>query len=66
MLMEFVPGAPLSRDNYHSMQLPSVCAEGCTLPFGRAATPLEAIAPGYLADGRWRAANDHYRLAARR
>ena len=47
--MEFVPGAPLTRDNLYSMQVPNVCADGCTLPFGLPATPLEAVAPGYLA-----------------
>jgi len=48
-LMEFVPGGPMTRDNVRSMQVPNVCPAGCTLPFGLTATPLEAIAPGYLA-----------------
>jgi NADH dehydrogenase len=48
-LMEFVPNGPMTRDNLRSMQTPNVCPAGCTLPFGLAATPLEAIAPGYLA-----------------
>ena len=47
--MEFVPGGPMTRDNVRSMQVPNVCPAGCTLPFGLTATPLEAIAPGYLA-----------------
>lgn len=46
--MEFVPGGPMTRDNYASMQVPSTCAEGCRLPFDISATPLEAVAPGYL------------------
>ena len=46
--MEFVPGGPMTRDNYASMQVPSVCGEGCRLPFGLTAAPLEAVAPGYL------------------
>ncbi len=66
LAMEFVPGGPMSRDNYYSMQLPSVCATGCGLPFGRQATALEAVAPGYLRDGRWRSGNDRYRQVARR
>lgn len=49
-LMEFVPNGPMTRDNVRSMQIPSVCPAGCTLPFGLTATPLEAVAPGYLAD----------------
>ena len=48
--MEFVPGVPMSRDSYYSMQLPNVCGAGCTLPFGRLPTSLEAVAPSYLAD----------------
>lgn len=47
--MEFVPGGPMTRDNVRSMSIPSTCPAGCTLPFGLTATPLEAVAPGYLA-----------------
>lgn len=47
--MEFVPNGPMSRDNYHSMQVDSVCDAACTLPFSRSATALEAIAPLWLA-----------------
>lgn len=46
--MEFLPGAPMCRDNVRSMQVPNICAAGCVLPFGRIATPLEAVVPGYL------------------
>jgi NADH dehydrogenase len=66
LAMEFVPGGPMSRDNYYSMRLPSVCAAGSVLPFGRQATALEAIAPGYLKDGCRRASYDRFRGAARR
>jgi NADH dehydrogenase len=66
LAMEFVPGGPMSRDNFYSMQLPSVCAAGCVLPFGRQATALEAVAPGYLKDGRRRACFDRFRGVARR
>jgi len=45
--MELV-GGPLTRDNLRSMRVASVCEAGCTLPFGLTATPLEAVAPGYL------------------
>lgn len=52
-LMELMPGEPLmSRDNVASMSVPNV-ATG-TLPglsgLGITPTPLEAVAPGYLAD----------------
>lgn len=48
-LMEWVPNGPMTRDNVRSMQVPNVCPAGCTLPFGLAATRLEAVAPTYLA-----------------
>lgn len=48
-LMELLPNPPLTRDNLRSMRLDSVCGEHACLPFGRVATPLEAIAPDYLA-----------------
>lgn len=46
--MEFIPGGPMTRDNIRSMRIPSTCEAGCALPFDRVATPLEAVAPGYL------------------
>lgn len=48
-LMELLPNGPMTRDNVLSMQVPNVCAAGCTLPFGLTATALETIAPTYLA-----------------
>jgi len=49
MMLEFAPGKTLmSRDNYHSMQIDSVCG-GCALPFGRQPVALESVAPSYLA-----------------
>ena len=65
-IMGMIPGAPMTLDNYRSMQRDSTCPPGAPLPFGRVATALEAIAPGYLRDGRWRAANDQFRTHARR
>lgn len=47
-LLEWSPGPLMTRDNYHSMQVPNVCAQDCTLPFGLAPTALEAVAPAYL------------------
>ncbi len=43
-VLEWGPGQPFTRDNYDSLQTPSVCAEDCP----HQATRLERIAPGYL------------------
>jgi NADH dehydrogenase len=48
-MLEFLPGKLMSRDNLASMQLPSVCAGGFPSVFGFEPTPLEAIAPEYIA-----------------
>ena len=51
VVLEYVPGKPFSLDNYRSLQLDSVCAGSNTLRtvFGIEPTPLEYVAPGYLA-----------------
>jgi len=45
--LEHLPGQLLTRDNLRSMQVPSVTVSA--LPFGIVATPLESVAPQYLA-----------------
>jgi uncharacterized protein YbjT (DUF2867 family) len=61
-LMEWTPGPLMTRDNYLSMQVPSVGSG--LFPFGIQPQALEAVAPGYLAPNgprerlpelRWRA-----------
>ncbi|HLX81832.1 MAG TPA: complex I NDUFA9 subunit family protein [Burkholderiales bacterium] len=61
-LMEFLPFPLLTRDNYYSMKVPSIC--DCEFPFGIRPTALEAAAPAWLAHAdprerypklRWRA-----------
>jgi NADH dehydrogenase len=66
--MELMPGEPLmSRDNVASMSVPNV-ASG-TLPglaaLGLTPTPLEAVAPGYLADRFGPMAQDRFRARRR-
>jgi NADH dehydrogenase len=46
LALELLPVKLMTRDNYRSMQVDSVC--GCALPFGIAATALEAVAPTWL------------------
>jgi NADH dehydrogenase len=46
-VLEMLPMQLLTRDNYHSMQVPSVC--DCAFPFGLQPVLLEAMAPSWLA-----------------
>ena len=68
LLMELMPGEPLmSRDNVASMSVPNV-ASG-TLPglaaLGLTPTPLEAVAPGYLAERFGPMPQDRFRATRR-
>ena len=51
-LMEHLPGKLMSRDNFRSMQVDSICASDCKLPFGIEPRALSMIAPQYLR-GTW-------------
>ena len=46
-MIELLPVQLLTRDNYYSMQVPSVC--DCAFPFGIQPALLEAVAPSWLA-----------------
>ena len=49
-MWEYVPGGPLmSRDNVDSMKVDNVAGPRSQLPPDWQATPLEAVAPHYLA-----------------
>jgi NADH dehydrogenase len=65
-LMEWLPVKLMSRDNYHSMKVDSVCE--CAFPevFGFRPSPLEAVVPLYLADNTPRSRYRWFRLRARR
>lgn len=54
-LLEWTPGPLMSRDNYRSMQVRSVC--NCPFPFGIAPQALEVLAPSWLVHPRTR---DHF------
>jgi len=61
-VMEFVPGKPFSKDNYQSLQTPSVCTDGCD----RQKTSLDAVVPRYLGAKDWAGRLQKRRTAARR
>jgi uncharacterized protein YbjT (DUF2867 family) len=63
-LMEWTPGPLMTRDNYYSMQVPSVCTG--SFPFGIQPQPLEAVAPAYLAPSGSRERYPQLRWRARR
>ena len=65
-LMEYLPGGPMSRDNYYSMQVPNVCTGSVPLPFGITPSPLEAIASDYLGERRLRGNDNVFRQKAQR
>jgi NADH dehydrogenase len=64
-MMEWLPVKLMSRDNYRSMKIDSVC--DCSFPavFGFPAVALEAVVPTYLLDLTPRARYRWFRLRAR-
>ncbi len=63
LLMGWVPGKPLSLDNYRSLKLDSVCTESGLARLGITPTALRAIVPGYVGSGRRAAQLDAFRRA---
>lgn len=65
-VMEWLPGPLLTRDNLLSMQRDNVC--DCAFPsrFGVAPSPIEAIAPGWLAPASRSSRFDSYRAQSGR
>jgi NADH dehydrogenase len=65
-VLEHLPGKLMTRDNVRSMSVDNVC--GCDFPavFGFAPTPLEAVAPLYIAGATPRARYNWFRFRARR
>lgn len=48
-ILEFVPGKPMSMDNYLSLKVHNICDANGLATLGIDATPMEAIVPAYLA-----------------
>ena len=63
-VMEKLPGKLLTRDNYRSMQVPSIC--GGSFPFDLQPQALEAVAPLYLSHTAPRERYPQLRWRARR
>jgi uncharacterized protein YbjT (DUF2867 family) len=70
LMMEFLPGKLMTRDNYYSMKVDSVCDSGALSNFaevwGIRPTELEEVAPLYLANRMPRERYDRYRNRAGR
>jgi NADH dehydrogenase len=64
LALELSPVKVLTRDNYRSMKVDSVCA--CAFPFGITPTALEVVAPTWLATATPRARYQRFRVRARR
>ncbi|MGB0129833.1 MAG: complex I NDUFA9 subunit family protein [Rhodocyclaceae bacterium] len=66
LVLEYAPGETLmSRDNYYSLKVDSVCS-GCVLPFGSEPKSLEEVVPAYLAHHFPRARYSPFRTKAGR
>jgi uncharacterized protein YbjT (DUF2867 family) len=65
-VFEHLPGKLLTRDNLRSMSVDNVCSGPFPHLFGLTPSPLEAIAPGYLAGSGTRARYNQYRHNAGR
>lgn len=57
----FIPGKPFSLDNYHSLQIDSICERGVTLP-----TAVESVVPAYLVNKHQRNRYNLFRREAGR
>ena len=70
LMMEFLPGKLMTRDNYYSMKVDSVCGSGtfCNLAevWGIRPAALEEVAPLYLGNRMPRERYDRYRHRAGR
>lgn len=64
--MELLPVKLMTRDNYYSMQVDSVCDGHFPAVFGMQPTPLESVVPDYLADDTARASYLRFRTQAGR
>ncbi|HXQ31512.1 MAG TPA: complex I NDUFA9 subunit family protein [Steroidobacteraceae bacterium] len=64
LVLDFVPGKPMSLDNFRSLELDSVCSEDGLARLGIVPTSLRAVVPGYLGARQREARLATYRRAA--
>lgn len=64
-MMEWLPVKLMSRDNYYSMKVDSICEGSFPAVFGFQPSPLEAVVPLYLLDNTPRARYRWLRFRAR-
>jgi uncharacterized protein YbjT (DUF2867 family) len=62
-LLGFVPGKPLSLDNFRSLQLDSICSDNGLARLGIEPAALRAVVPDYLRTSRRAAQLDAFRRA---
>lgn len=62
LLLNLMPGKPMTIDNFKSLSVDSVCKQACTL----CTTTLESTVPQYLSNKNAQARYQNYRKSARR
>jgi NADH dehydrogenase len=62
-VLELVPGKPFTRDNYLSLQIPSICKDNGLELLGIKPTPMDAVVPQFLCDDTPRGKFYAYRKA---
>ena len=60
---EWLPGKPISRDNFRSLKLDSIGTNDGLAALGIVATPMEVVMPALLGSDSWQRRLDRYREA---
>lgn len=60
-LLGVLPGRPFTLDNYHSLQIDSICDQNAFADLGITPQTVESVVPRYLAQGGYRDRLDRYR-----
>ena len=60
---EWLPGKPISRDNFRSLKVDSVGTNDGLAALGIVATPMDVVMPALLGGDSWQRRLDRYREA---